>query len=200
MRNNNHKACRRYGVKLCQSEKCPVFTRKYPPGIHGPKGMGRLTEYGTQLAEKQKAKVLYHINERQFRRYYEDAIRKTGDTGEFLIQALEARLDNAVYRSGLAKTRAQARQMVSHGFFLVNGKSVDVPSYQLKIKDTISIKPNKAAAKIFENLEKRLEKVNVVGWLHLDPKEKTIKVLSMPKPEEAEQAFNPRLVVELYSK
>jgi len=200
MRNNNHKSCRRYGVKLCQSEKCPVSKRKYPPGIHGPKGMKRLTEFGTQLAEKQKAKILYHITERQFRRYYDEAMNKKGDTGEFLLKTLETRLDNVVYRSGLAKTRAQSRQMVNHGFFLINGKSVDIPSYQVKTKDLISIKPSKEKSKIFENLEKRLEKSDVCSWLHLDLKLKTIKVLSMPKSDEAEKGFNPRLVIELYSK
>src|SRR3989338_5896522 len=118
----SHKACRRYGVKLCQSDKCPVFTRKYPPGMHGPKSRGRKTEYGQQLAEKQKAKATYNIAEKQFKRYYDQAIKQRGDTSQILPQLLELRLDNVVYRLGLAKTRPQARQLVNHGFFLINNQ------------------------------------------------------------------------------
>ena len=165
----SHKACRRYGVKLCQSDKCPVFTRKYPPGIHGPKSRGRKTEYGLQLAEKQKAKATYNIAENQFKRYYQQAIKQRGDTSQILPQLLELRLDNVVYRLGLAKTRPQARQLVNHGFFLVNDKKVNIPSYQVSVKDEITIKPQKVSAKIFADLDKSLEKHQTPSWLNFNP-------------------------------
>ena len=143
------KQCRREGVKLflkgekCYGPKCPIVRRNYPPGIHGAKKTRqRLTEYGHQLREKQKAKKIYGILERPFRNYYQKAIKQKGDTNEILGQLLEMRLDNVIYRLGLAKSRKAARQLVSHGFFLVNGKKVNIPSYQVKIKDEITIKPS----------------------------------------------------------
>jgi len=200
MQKNTHKACRRYGIKLCQSEKCPVMRRNYPPGIHGTKRQSRKTEYGLQLAEKQKAKIIYGLRERQFRNYYQKAIAQKGNTGQILQQFLEMRLDNAIYRTGLAKTRHQARQLVSHGFFLVNGKKVDIPSYQLRVKDEISLKPTKEKVKIFADLEKRLAKYETPAWLSFDPKTKMVKIISQPGPEAMEQSFSPRLIVEFYSK
>ena len=139
--NSKCKKCRREGVKLflkgerCLSPKCPILKRNYPPGVHGPKGRKRTTEYGTQLREKQKAKRIYGINERQFRNYYRKAISKKGDTGQILQQLLQMRFDNVIYLLRLARSRVQARQMVGHGLFLVNGKKVNIPSYQLKTKD-----------------------------------------------------------------
>lgn len=200
------KQCRREGIKLflkgekCFSAKCPMIKRNYPPGVHGPKGRRRSTEYGTQLREKQKAKKIYGILERQFRNYYLKAIRQKGDTGEIIQQLLETRLDNVIYKAGFAQSRKQARQMVNHGLFLVNDKKVNIPSFQLKPKDEITIKPQKTKAKIFADLDKKLEKYNVPSWLNLDLKAKKIKVLNKPKQEELEQTFNPRLIVEFYSK
>jgi len=200
------KQCRREGVKLflkgekCFSPKCPIIKRNYPPGIHGPKGRRRTTEYGTQLREKQKAKKIYGILERQFSNYYQEAMRRSGDTGEILQQLLETRFDNVIYRSGLATSRAQARQMVNHGLFLVNGKKVNIPSYGLRPKDEITIKPEKSESKAFADLEKRLEKYETPSWIHLDLKEKKVKILNIPTGEELEQTFSPRLIVEFYSK
>lgn len=198
--------CRREGTKLflkgerCSSPKCAIIKRNYPPGVHGPKGKKRPTEYGTQLREKQKAKKIYHILEKQFRNYYQKAIRQKGDTGEIMQQLLETRLDNVIYRLGLASSRTQARQMVSHNMFLVNGKKVNIPSYQLKAKDEITIKPQKASVKLFSDLDKKMEKYQAPVWLFFDLKTKTAKVINKPKGKELEQNFNPRLIVEFYSK
>ncbi len=194
------KASRRYGVNLSQSEKSILVKRSYPPGIHGPKRQGRLTEYGSQLKEKQIARLTYGIMERQFANYYKKAIAQKGDTGETLQQLLELRLDNVIYRLGFAKTRRQARQMVSHGFFLVNGDKTNIPSYQLQAKDEIKIKENKLNSKLFTDLEKRLEKYQTPSWLYLDLKTKTGKVVNKPTSDEIEQTFNPRLIVEYYSR
>ncbi len=200
------KKCRREGIKLflkgekCFSPKCPVIRRNYPPGLHGPKRRSRPTEYGLQLREKQKAKRIYGILEKQFKGYYSKSMAKKGDTGEILQQYLEMRFDNVIYRANFAKSRKQARQMVSHGLFLVNGKNVNIPSYQLNPKDEISIKPSKIKVKLFNNLEKNIEKQNIQSWISLDSKNKTIKILNKPKGEEIEQTFNPRLIVEFYSR
>src|SRR3990167_5315518 len=129
------KLCRREGVSLCGRENCAFKRRPFPPGAHGPdqsKRKPRLSSYGTQLREKQKAKRLYNVLERQFRKYFEAASRKKGNTATYLVQLLETRLDNVVYRLGFALTRRQARQMVSHGFMTVNGENVNIPSYQVR--------------------------------------------------------------------
>jgi|SRR3989344_2848561 len=195
-----HRLCRREGVKLCDSPKCPLSRRNYPPGVHGPKGYPRLTPYGEQLREKQKAKRLYGVQERQFRNYFETAIRRKGDTGSFISQMLEKRLDNTVYRSGFATTRSQARQMVSHGFFTVNGKKVDIPSYQVQQKDVIGIKENKAKSKLFLDLDKKFQKLELPAWLFLDAKSKSVKIVSDPVIDEVAQIFNIRSIVEFYSR
>jgi len=200
MKKNTHKACRRYGLKLCQSDKCPVTRRSYPPGIHGVKGKKRLTEYGTQLREKQIAKAIYGIRESQFHNYYKKAIKQKGDTGQIIQQFLEMRLDNVVFRVGLAKSRRQARQMVSHGLFLINGKKVNIPSYQLKAKDQITIKPEKEKVKNFAELDKKLEKYAMPDWVSFDLKTNTAKILNKPSGDESERIFDPRLIVEFYSK
>lgn len=195
-----HKLCRREGVKLCDSPKCPLARRNYPPGVHGPKGYPRLTPYGEQLREKQKAKRLYGVQERQFKNYFESAIKKRGNTGAFISQMLEKRLDNTVYRCGFATTRNQARQMVSHGFFTVNGKKVDIPSYQVQPKDVIAIKSNKVQSKLFTDLDKKFQKIELPGWLFLEAKSKSVKVVSDPLIEEASQIFNIQSIVEFYSR
>ncbi len=200
------KQCRREGTKLflkgekCLSVKCPIVKRNYPPGIHGVKGRRRPTEYGNQLREKQKAKRVYGILERQFRNYYLKAIRQKGDTGETIQQFLEMRLDNIIFRLGLAKSRKQARQMVNHGLFLVNNKKVNIPSYQVRTKDEIAINPGKIESKIFTDLEKKLEDYESPAWISFDIKTKKAKILNKPSGKELEQTFNPRLIVEFYSK
>ena len=200
MRGNTHKACRRYGMKLCQSDKCPVIRRNYPPGAHGNKRRQKLSEYGQQLREKQIAKIIYGLQERQFRNYYLKAIRQKGDTGQILQQLLELRLDNTVFRAGFAKTRRQARQMVTHGMFTINGAPVNIPSYQVRLREEIGIKPNKASAKIFTDLDKRLAKHQTPSWLTLNAANMTVGVSAMPTIEDFDRSFNPRLIVEFYSK
>ena len=130
-----HKACRRARTPLCQSKRCPVERRPYPPGEHG-RGRIRESDYLIQLREKQKLRTMYGVLEKQFRRYYKNAAAQSGITGENLLRILESRLDNVVYRSGLARTRPQARQLVNHAHFLVNGRKVDIPSYQVRSGDS----------------------------------------------------------------
>lgn len=195
-----HKLCRREGVKLCDSPKCPLTRRNYPPGVHGVKGYGRLTPYGEQLREKQKAKRLYGIQERQFRNYFEKAMKKKGDTGAFILEMLERRLDNAVYRAGFATTRRQARQMVSHGFFTINGEVVNIASYQVDEKDIIAIKPNKQKSKLFTDFDKRLQGHEFPSWIFFDDKAKTLKILTNPVVDQAQQVFSVRSIVEFYSR
>ncbi len=194
------KLCRREGVSLCGKAKCAVKRRNFPPGVHGNKGKPRLSGYGVQLREKQKAKRLYNILEKQFRNYFEKAINQKGDTSESLVKLLETRLDNVIYRLGLATTRRQARQMVNHGFFLINGKKVNIPSYQIKIGDVITIKQNKTEKKIFESIKASKEKVEMPSWLDFDAKAQEGKVLTMPSGDELKQIFDPKLIVEFYSR
>lgn len=198
---STHKACRRYGVKLCQSDKCPVTKRNYPPGVHGPKGPRRLTEYGRQLAEKQKAKISYGLAEKQFRLYFDKAFRKVGNTGELLVGILESRLDNVIYRLGFGKTRRQARQFVSHGHFLVNGKKVNIPSFEVKSGDIISIR-EKSLKTTFKNLAETLKNKNkeLVAWLSLDLSLFQAKITGKAKMSEGEGNIDWRMIVEFYSK
>jgi len=198
------KQCRREGEKLflkgekCNSAKCPAIKRNYPPGVHGVKRQKRLTQYGQQLREKQKAKRIYGLLEKQFKNYYEKAVKKQGDTGKLLNQMLEMRFDNVIYRAGLANSRKKSRQMVNHGLFKINGKKVDIPSCQVKTKDEITINPKNADSKLFADLN--LDKKDVVSWIHVDPKELKVKIINKPTPKEIEQSFNSRLIVEFYSR
>jgi small subunit ribosomal protein S4 len=201
------KQCRREGKKLflkgerCFTSKCAMVKRNYPPGAHGiTKRKPRVTEYGLQLREKQKAKRIYGILERQFRNYYRKAIKKVGDTGEILFQFLEQRLDNVVYRLGFAKSRKLARQLVNHGHFLVNGKKVDIPSFELKLGDIVSIKESSLKLAPFKDLSEVLKKQETVAWLSLDPKTLEGKVLVKPTKEDLAEAFDVKLIVEYYSR
>lgn len=199
---SKHKACRRYGVKLCQSDKCPVTKKNYPPGMHGPKGPRRLTQYGKQLAEKQKARIIYGVREKQFRGYFDKAFRKLGNTAEILFQILESRLDNTVYRLGFAKTRRQARQLVSHAHFLVNGKNVNIPSYQIKVDDVVSLRPKSQKVKAFEGLNERLQEAqkNSMPWLTIDSTKQEGRVTGEPKLGDVEMNVDWRMIIEFYSK
>jgi len=200
------KKCRREGEKLylkgekCLGPKCPVVRRAFPPGQHGPTSRRRLTPFGVQLREKQKAKRLYGLMEKQFSNYFMKASTKSGDTGVFLKQFLELRLDNVVYRLGFAKSRRQARQMVGHGMFLVNGKMVNIPSYQVRPGDLVSVKESKASKKIFTDMKDRLAKHEVPGWLSLEAKEVKGKVISRPEVEELDKSFDSKLIIEFYSR
>ncbi|MFH2136812.1 MAG: 30S ribosomal protein S4 [Patescibacteria group bacterium] len=198
--------CRREGEKLflkgerCNLAKCAIVRRGYPPGVHGPKGKIRLTGYGTQLREKQKAKRIYGILERQFRNYFEKAIKRKGDTSEFLLQLLETRLDNVVYRLGIGKSRQGARQLVGHGLLFVNGKRVTIPSFQVKIGDVISIKTSVAGKKIFQNLPQTLAKHEPPAWLALDATKIEGKVLRKPTKDDMKTQFDLKMIIEFYSR
>lgn len=195
------KMCRREGVSLCGRERCALKRRSSLPGQHGPTQKSpKLSGYGLQLREKQKAKRLYNIMERQFRRYFEDARGKVGNTSENLIRLLELRLDNTVYRLGFAKTRRQARQMVNHGFFMVNKKAVNIPSYNVKVGEEISIKENKVSKKMIDGVREVLTRAATPKWLHATPTDLKGKVVSLPEGEDLQTVFDPTLIVELYSR
>lgn len=200
------KQCRRVGEKLflkgekCFTPKCPVVRRAYPPGMHGQNATARLSNFGRQLREKQKAKKMYGLMERQFALYYARAIGKAGNTGELLLRFLEQRLDNVVYRLGFAKSRAMARQVVRHGHITVNGQRLDIPSYQVQAQDVIGIQPSKQAKKLFTDLPKELTQRQIPTWLALDRKALTATVVEPPPVEELRQTINPQLIVEFYSR
>lgn len=196
------KRARREGVNLDGREKIAkiLARRPYPPGVHGPKGFGRMTDYGKQLREKQRAKLVYGVMERQFRNYFEKATKMKGDTAENLVRLLELRLDNAVFRAGFAKTRAAARQNVSHGHFDVNGKPVNIPSYQVKAGDLLSVRRNKREKKNWKSYAELTAKPETPSWVVLDQKELTAKVTGVPAGEELKQVFDPQRIVEFYSR
>ena len=190
--------CRRIGERLCNNDRCPVTRRHSPPGTHGVKGYGKLTEYGTQLREKQKAKYMYGIMEKQFRNYFEKALHQTGNTTDNFLRALELRLDNAVFRSGFAKTRAAARQLVSHGWVLVNGQRVTIPSYQLVQDDEISLSKKAKKSALAESTQKN--SITPPSWLAVDTAELTSKVVSLPLTDDYPKNLNMTLIVEFYSR
>lgn len=195
---------RREGVALTSSAKVMKVMQKraYRPGQHGGPNSRppRMSVYATQLREKQKAKRIYGILEKQFRNYFKKATNLEGNTPDNLGRLLEMRLDNAVYRLGLAKTRPQARQMVSHALIHVNGKKLNIPSYQVKVDDVISIRPNKVNKGLFADLDERLKNHTVPGWLHFDMSKKEGKVVSLPQGEDLQETYNPKLIVEFYSR
>ncbi|OGY89871.1 MAG: 30S ribosomal protein S4 [Candidatus Komeilibacteria bacterium RIFCSPLOWO2_01_FULL_52_15] len=196
-----HKLCRTLGVKLCDSFKCPVTKRNYPPGQHGPRKMRtKLSNYGKQQREKQKAKFIYGLLERQFHTTFERARRLPGSTGTNLLVLLEKRLDNVVYRSGLATTKQAARQLVNHGHFAVNGKNLDIPSYTVRVGDTIAVKETKRNSGYWKSVLENTKKTEIPGWLTVDPKALSIRIVSEPKPEELPQNIELSLIVEFYSR
>jgi len=197
--------CRREGQKLflkgarCYSDKCSVSRRNYAPGQHGQKN-AKLSEYGTQLREKQKTKAFYGVGERQFRKYFEMASNKKGITGDNLLQILESRLDNVVYQLGFGSSRAQARQLVNHGHFDVNGKKVDIASYLVKPGDIISVRENKKDTAIIKiNVEANAARP-VPAWLEKDVEKLTGKVIRLAAREDVDLAVEEHLIVELYSR
>ncbi|MDB4940093.1 MAG: rpsD [Candidatus Doudnabacteria bacterium] len=193
------KKARKFGEAITAKDVKALMKRNYPPGQHG-QGKGRVSEYGTQLKEKQKAKWTYGVLEKQFRKYFEEASKKKGITGDALLQILESRLDNVVYRLSLAETRAQARQIVSHGFITVNGKNVNIPSYLTKVGDSISIREAKRKSKYVDILKAKLKNVKTQEWVSLNEDQLTGKVLSLPTAEQMENKINTQLIVELYSR
>ena len=197
--------CRREGQKLflkgsrCYTDKCSVTRRNYAPGEHG-QGKKKLSEYGMQLREKQKTKSFYGVGEKQFRKYFAMAENKKGITGENLLQILESRLDNVVYRAGFGTSRAQARQLVNHGHFDVNGRKVDIPSYLVKTGDVITVREIKKDNKtIKENIEVNKAKP-VPAWLEKDNDKLQVKVVKLASREDVDIAVEEHLIVELYSK
>lgn len=196
------KLSRRYGIALfgTKKEHRILQRRPYPPGQHGPNASSRLSGYATQLREKQKARLIYGLLERQFSKYFKEAFEQTGDTGKLLLEMLELRLDNVVYRLGFAMTRAQARQLVTHGHIHVNGKLVDIPSYRVRPGETITIRPQSTNKGIFKELDKQLEEHQAPSWLDLNKAARTGKVLNRPAEEDLEQNLNVQLIVEYYSR
>ena len=197
--------CRREGQKLflkgsrCYSDKCSVTRRNYAPGEHG-QGKKKLSEYGTQLREKQKTKSFYGVGEKQFRKYFEMAENKKGITGEVLLQILESRLDNVVYRAGFGTSRAQARQLVNHGHFDVNGVKTDIASYLVKAGDVITVRENKKDNKtIKENMEVNSGRP-IPEWLELNSEKLEAKVVRLASREDVDLPVEEHLIVELYSK
>ncbi|HBH46898.1 MAG: 30S ribosomal protein S4 [Candidatus Jacksonbacteria bacterium RIFOXYC2_FULL_44_29] len=198
-----HKLCRREGIPLCDSPKCPARgKRKYPPGQHGPtKGYPRgQSIYSKQLRAKQRVKRLYGMLENQFRRFFEMAKQLKGNTGENLLKLLESRLDNAVYRVGLADTRRQARQLVTHAHIMINGKKINVPSYIIKAEDLITVAPRAVKTKYFDERLAVVGKKDRPAWLAWDDTKKVAKVVSEPDIRDLIESLAPKMIVELYSK
>ena len=195
---------RRYGVVLHDGVEKVLTRRPFAPGVHGPKqaqGRSRVSGFGLQLREKQKAKIMFGVRERQFRNYFDKAIEMEGDTGLSLVRLLETRLDNVVYRLGFAQTRRQARQFVGHALFTVNGRTLNVPSYTVRIGDVIALKDIKKKKGMVADMAKRLEAIKHPSWLTADAAALTGKVLSMPTADELKQeVFDPKLIVEFYSR
>ncbi|MBI2411037.1 MAG: 30S ribosomal protein S4 [Candidatus Kerfeldbacteria bacterium] len=195
-----HKRCRRLGERVCGNVKCPLTKRNYAPGMHGPKGKPRLTGYGMQLREKQKAKAIYGVLERQFRTYYERAKAKRGKTGELMLIGLERRLDNIAYRAGFAGTRRQARQLVSHAQFQVNGKSVNIPSYQVKAGDIVTVKTGKAKNAYWTEIAKNTTtNGEVPAWMVVDKNNLKVTITQLPSTEMIQSDLQMHLIIELYS-
>ncbi|AGC69566.1 30S ribosomal protein S4 [Thermoclostridium stercorarium subsp. stercorarium DSM 8532] len=197
--------CRREGQKLflkgerCYSNKCAIERRSYAPGMHGQQRK-KLSEYGIQLREKQKAKRFYGVLESQFRKYYEMAIRRKGITGEILLQILESRLDNVVYRMGFGTSRAEARQLITHGHFLVNGKRVNIPSYLVREGDVVEVAEKSRKLERFKEILEVTGGRTVPKWLEVDHENMKGRVVTLPAREDIDLPIEEHLIVELYSK
>lgn len=200
--------CRREGMKLflkgerCYSPKCSYEKRTYPPGMHGKKGTfkRKVSDFSLQLREKQKARRVYGVQERQFRRYFRTAVRVKGMTGITLLQILERRLDNVVYRMGLADSRAQARQLVLHGHFSVNGHNHDIPSYLVQVGDVIEVRPGSRSNGYFKAVADRLGERSIPAWLEFDGNRMAGRVLAAPDRQTVDVPMNEQLIVEYYSR
>lgn len=199
------KLCRREGSKLylkgdrCYTDKCAVGRRTYAPGQHG-QSKKKLSNYGVQLREKQKVRRIYGILEKQFRAYFEEAERIKGVTGENLLRLLETRFDNVVYRMGFGESRAEARQLVRHGHFTVNGKKVNIPSYQIKVNDLIAVKATSKASEKLKELAENSASKTAPQWLSINPEMMEARVISLPTREDIDIPIEEHLIVELYSR
>lgn len=197
------KISRRLGIGITEKGQRILQKRPFPPGQHGPGARRRqVSDYGLQLMEKQKARYMYGVLERQFRRLFEQASRRSGVTGEYLLSLLERRLDNVVYRLGLALTRAQARQLVSHGHITVNGRKTNIPSFTVRVGDVIAVRPESRRRNYFRNLVDSgdLNKYRAPDWLRLNPADLGGEVIALPRREDAEPGINEQLIVEFYSR
>jgi small subunit ribosomal protein S4 len=201
--------CRRQGVKLflkgekCFSAKCPLNKKPYPPGLKGKRRTRALSEYGKELKEKQKIRNWYNLSEHQFKKYIQEALRKrksNENSAEFLIQKLEFRLDNVVLKLGFATSHSHARQMVSHGHFLVNGKPIDIPSYSVKIGDKISVRENSKKKNVFKDVALNLKKYQAPSWLKLDKSKPEGEILNKPTLEEVNPPAEVSSIFEFYSR
>ncbi len=193
------KKARRLGMAFTAKDAKILQKRNFAPGVHGQNRV-RLSEYGTQLREKQKLKISYGVLEKQFENYFNKALRQQGVTGENLLKLLETRLDNIVYRLGFAETRAQARQLVNHGFFEVNTKKVDIPSYHVKVGDKIALRQVKQKKGYVEKIKEKLKSFKTLEWLELNATTFSGKVLSTPDMESLASPINTQLIVEHYSR
>lgn len=197
--------CRREGQKLflkgdrCYSDKCSIARREYAPGQHG-QGRKKISEYGIQLREKQKVKRFYGVLESQFAHYFELASKRSGIVGENLLTICESRLDNVCYRAGFAMSRAEARQLVRHGHFTVNGKKVNIPSYLISEGDVIAVSEKSKNLPKLKSVLEATEGKTIPAWLDLDANAHSVKVLSLAKREDIDYEVNETLIVELYSK
>jgi small subunit ribosomal protein S4 len=198
--------CRREGMKLflkgtrCFSDKCAIEKRNFPPGQHGQSRKAKIVGYGLQLREKQKAKRMYFALEGQFRAYYEKAVNTTGVTGELMLQQIERRLDNVAYRLGFASSRRQARQIVRHGHLEVNGRKVNIPSFQCKVGDVIEIREGSKKLIMLESSKDFISGQSRVNWIDAQPDNFSGKIIALPKREDVNLPVNEQLIVELYSK
>jgi small subunit ribosomal protein S4 len=198
--------CRRERQKLflkgtkCFTEKCPVERRAFPPGQHGQNRRAKISEYGVQLREKQKVRRMYGLQETQFRNTFERALKQTGRTGETLIKLLERRLDNVVYRLGLAPSRKAARQLVNHGHFLVNNHPVDIPSYLMRAGETIQVREKSKKLEVLHASMKRMKDTAMLPWLSLDKAAMVGTFLNVPERADIPLNADEQLIVELYSK
>ena len=198
--------CRREGMKLflkgtkCFGDKCPIEKRNFAPGQHGKDRKAKIVGYGLQLREKQKTKRMYFTQERQFRTYFENAAKSQGVTGERLLQQLETRLDNVVYRMGFAQSRRQARQLVRHGHIDVNGRKVNIPSFQVVAGNEVSVRERSRKLTVVEQAKEYASHQNVPGWMQVDREALKGRLVSVPKREDLNLPVNEQLIVELYSK
>ena len=198
--------CRREAMKLflkgerCYTEKCAIEKRNFPPGQHGKTRKAKLSGYGLQLREKQKVKRVYGVLENQFRLYFEQAERQRGITGEVLLQLLERRLDNVVYRTGFATSRAQARELVRHGHFTVNGRKVNVPSYLVRVGEMVGVKAASQKSVAIQHAMEEVKGRGIPEWLQLDAEKLAARVMSLPTREQINLPVQEQLIVELYSK
>ena len=199
--------CRREGMKLflkgerCYTPKCSVDRRNYPPGQHGQGRRRNPSEYGLQLREKQKVRRIYGVGEQPFRNYYEEAARRKGVTGEILLQLLELRIDNIVFRLGFASSRPEARQLVRHGHFAVNGRKVDIPSYQCKVGDEIALRQRSSSSDKFKDMRELAAQHTSPAWLDKNAETLTAKILTMPRREDIDDIpIAEHLIIERYSR